>query len=398
MSVEIRPALPEEMEEFARVGATALAMDPALFRQMRPEWTLCAFVDGRLATTYAAWPFTQRLNGRALPVAAVTQVGTHPLFRRRGFLRTIITRDLHARHEREDAPIAILWASLAAIYQRYGYAVVTRQHRYTIEPRYLQFAVPLETSGTLRPASEEEFPLLVDLYRRFRERRTGLLHRGRALWEHNALAPAPAGGARTIAIYEENGETLGYGIYRTAPGHYPEPGPGQQLEIAEVCWLTPAAYRVFWEHLANFDLVREIVWQRAPDDDPLPYLLQEPRMLNATLRDAILARIIDIDRAFAGRGYDAEGGFVFAAEDDLCPWNAGTWELSAAPEGAELRRANASPLFRAPIGTLAQLLYGTLSATEAWRMGRLASDAPEKLRDVDRLLATAYRPWCPDHF
>jgi predicted acetyltransferase len=364
---------------------------------MRPEWTLCAFEEGRLVTTYAAWPFTQRMNGRALPVAGVTMVGTDPLFRRRGNLRAIMTADFRRRHETHE-PIAILWASLAAIYQRYGYAIVTRQARYTVEPRYLQFAAPLEVPGRLRAAGEDEFPLLVDLYRRFREPRVGLLHRGRGLWDHNTLAPAQQGGTRTIAVYEEAGEPLGFAVYRSGPGTANGPGPSHYLDLAEICWLTPAAYRAVWEHLSRFDLVRQIVWQRAPDDDYLPYTLLEPRMLSATSSDAVLARIIDIDRAFAGRGYDATGGIVFAVEDEICPWNAGTWSLEVALGQGELRRSGAEPDFTAPISTLAQLLYGSLSATEAWRMGRLTAADPVRLRAADTLLATSYAPWCPDHF
>jgi predicted acetyltransferase len=397
MSVEIRPAVADEMGDFVRVASLALAMEPATFKEMLPEWTLCAFEDDRLVTTYAAWPFTQRMNGRGLSVAGVTCVGTDPLFRRRGNLRAIITTDFRRRHDNAE-PVAILWASLAAIYQRYGYGIVSRQQRYTIEPRYLQFAAPLDVPGQLRRSSEDEFPLLVNLYRRFREQRMGLLHRGRGMWEHNALEPAKPGGTRTIAIYEEQGEPLGYAVYRSGPGNATGPGPNHYLELLDLCWLTPAAYRAVWEHLSRFDLVREITWNKAPDDDYLPHTLLEPRMLSATLRDAILARIIDVDRAFAGRGYDAAGGIVFAIEDEICPWNAGGWALDVSGGTGELRRSTATPNFTAPASTLAQLLYGTLSASQAWRMGRLATDDPARLHTADTLLATAHRAWCPDNF
>ncbi|HCG69418.1 MAG TPA: hypothetical protein DE147_03115, partial [Gammaproteobacteria bacterium] len=46
----------------------------------RPEWTLCAFdpsaqdVSGQplMATSFAAFPFTIRANGRAMPMAGIT--------------------------------------------------------------------------------------------------------------------------------------------------------------------------------------------------------------------------------------------------------------------------------------------------------------------------------------
>ena len=90
MTVEIRPVKPEELDDFKRVASTTLVDNPENFKDMRPEWTLCAFEDGKLTTTYGAWPLTMRFNGEGIPVAGVTMVGTLPVYRRRGYLRRII--------------------------------------------------------------------------------------------------------------------------------------------------------------------------------------------------------------------------------------------------------------------------------------------------------------------
>jgi len=143
MVVEIRPARPEEMEEFYRVASTALVLPQGQLQGINPEWTLCAFEDGRLATAYAAWPLTMRFNGEGISVAGVTFVGTLPIYRRRGYLRKITTRHFELLHEQGERSIAILYASMAAIYQRYGYAVVSTRNSYRVEPRFLQFALPV---------------------------------------------------------------------------------------------------------------------------------------------------------------------------------------------------------------------------------------------------------------
>lgn len=397
MTIEVRPARAEEMPEFARVVAGSLAMPADRFADLRPEWTLCAFDDGRLATAYAAWPFTMRMNGAALPVAGVTTVSTHPIHRRRGNLRAIMETDFRRRHEQGE-PLAALYASLAAIYQRYGYGIVTTTHSYAIEPRYLQFGRPQVVSGALREALPDELATLVDIYRRFREQRTGYLHRGAAMWHANALAAPAAGETLFISVYEEGGAPLGYVAYITGQGSPDGQRPSQYLRVRDLCWLTPAAYQACWEHLARFDLVRQITWSEAPPDDPLRHLLLEPRMLHDSTRDGILARPIDVDRAFAGRGYTGEGGFTFAVDDELCPWNAGGWELQTSGAETTVTRSTAKPDFTAPISTMAQLLFGQISATEAWRMGRLESADPRALARCDALLRTAYRPFCADHF
>lgn len=178
MGVEIRAARPEEMEEFKRVAGTALVMSPGVFQGIRPEWTLCAFEDGKLATSYAAWPLTMRFNGEGISVAGVTMVGTLPIYRRRGYLRKITTTHFGLLHEGGEQPIAILYASLAAIYQRYDYAVVSTQNSYSVDPRYLEFPLARPVPGTFREVGDDEFGRLVDLYRRFRAERIGYVHRG----------------------------------------------------------------------------------------------------------------------------------------------------------------------------------------------------------------------------
>ena len=102
MVVEIRPARPEEMEEFYRVASTALVLTQGQIQGVNPEWTLCAFEDGKLATAYAAWPLTMRFNGEGIPVAGVTSVGTLPIYRRRGYLRKIATRHFELLHEQGE--------------------------------------------------------------------------------------------------------------------------------------------------------------------------------------------------------------------------------------------------------------------------------------------------------
>src|SRR5688500_10987261 len=62
MTLEIRPHRPDEAEAFNRVPQVVFGNYTVPVRVpepgqevIRPEWTLCAFEDGELATTYAAY-------------------------------------------------------------------------------------------------------------------------------------------------------------------------------------------------------------------------------------------------------------------------------------------------------------------------------------------------------
>ena len=137
MELEIRQARPEEMDDFSRVSKATLMM-PAE-EHLTYDLTFCGFIDGKMVTSYAAWPLTFAMNGKDVPVAGITMVGTLPVARRLGCLKKITSRHFEMLHEEGIRPLTALYASRAAIYRRYGYSPVVKSNTYTVEPRYLQF-------------------------------------------------------------------------------------------------------------------------------------------------------------------------------------------------------------------------------------------------------------------
>ena len=98
MVVEFRKATAEEMPEFYRQASRALGQENTL-AGLDPDWTMCAFDDGQVVTTYGAWPLQIRFNGPATPAAGVTMVSTHPAHRRRGYLRSVNQKHFQEMHE-----------------------------------------------------------------------------------------------------------------------------------------------------------------------------------------------------------------------------------------------------------------------------------------------------------
>ncbi len=415
MALEIRPYREEEQAAFVRIPSIVFGNytgnDPAPpasnFTPIRPEWSLCAFEDGQLATSYGAYPLVIRLNGAKAPMAGVTVVGTLPWYRRRGHLRKIMEADFTRRYEQRMEPIAGLLASMAAIYQRYGYAVCSTAVRYQIDPRMIAFAPTIPPAeGTWREGSKDELPLLERMYREFTKARNGYLHRAPVIWDGQVLGRQPAAGnpadfgPSLVAIYEEGGEPKGYIAYAAkffeqSPDNA---GPGQRVWVRDYVWNTAGAYRGMWDHLKTFDLANRIWVNCAPVDDPAPHIMLDPRELDATHRDHLLARILDVERALPLRPYGAEGRVVFELRDEICPWNAGRWALEAGADGASVTRTKDAPQLTLDVSALVQLLFGQVSPSLAvrYRRAEAAPDAP--LRLWDAMWRTQYAPFCPDWF
>ncbi|MEX2227041.1 MAG: GNAT family N-acetyltransferase [Dehalococcoidia bacterium] len=412
MALEIRPFREEERAAFQRVPGIVFgnyngqpwdaANDPS---PIPPDWSVCAFEDGELTTTYAAWPFTMRLNGAPAPAAGVTFVGTLPQFRRRGHLRKIMEHDFKKRYEQHEQPLAVLLASVAAIYQRYGYSVVSSRNQYTIDPRWINFAPTVPAArGSWREVLKDDLPLIKQIYREFATPRNGYLHRAQVMWDSSVLAlrPGPGGpdmGPSLLAVYEEDGEPKGYVAYSAKfyEEHADRAGPGQRLFVRDYAWLTPGAYRAMWEFFKTFDLVKRVIVGAAPADDPAFDIMLDPRELDTTRYDWMLGRIIDLERALPLRPY-GEGRVVFQVRDEMCPWNADRWLLEAGPEGTAVSRTKESAQLTLDISALAQLVFGQVSPSLAVRFGRAEASPDAPLDRWDAMWRTKYAPFCPDGF
>ena len=403
MALEIRPVKPEELKEMNRIVTLNFASPGEAELKMPPELTLCAFCDGKMATTYAAWPLTMMLNGRKTPVAGVTVVSTLPVYRRRNYLCKITSKHFKQLHERGEPAIAALFASRAAIYQRYGYWVVSTRNGYTVEPRYIDLIKSPAVPGEFYEAGDDDLPTMLDLYHRFIEGKTGYLQRNKAF---EVASGAPFTVLRTFVpssvmvkvVYLEAGKPVGYVIYSVERDTQPGTPGAQLINITDLVWLSTSAYRAIWQYFPNMDLAKDIMWGRVPPDDPLPHLMLEPRNLNVTSGDGLLGRIVDVERALPLRPYSDEGRLTFEVMDDFCPWNQGKWEADVSANGMEIRRTDKTPQLVMPVSTLAMLFFGQLTASEAARMGRLDVSDTKALPLWDRVMRTDYRPFCADMF
>jgi predicted acetyltransferase len=407
MAVEYRPVRPEEMRRFiynSKIGFGETTAEADVDRLLaltllRPEWTLCAFEDGEIASQMGTFPFIMRWNGGDVGCGAVTAVSTLPSHRRRGYLRELMTRafaDMRAGGQ----PVAMLWASMAAIYQRFGYGVGYTQFISDFDPRHLRFVDEILVPGRTRLVkSTEAPPVIAPVYARFAAPRTLMLRREDEWWDRSVFRPwRPDMAPFLVAVYEEAGETLGYVVYAVAPGREDQPGPTQRIDVLDFVWLTPAAHRALIAYLAGHDLVGHIRFWRLPADDPLFFHAQEPRLLGFSVSDGTLVRIVDVQAALEARGYDADGRLRFAMTDDLCPWNSGTWELTVEGGTGRLKESRAESEITLTPRALAILASGHQPATMLARIGLIPSTDTRALRTADALFRTTHAPLCTDGF
>ncbi len=127
-------------------------------RTFEPERWIAAF-DGPEGTeslgTAGAHTFRLTVPGGEVGAAGVTGVGVRPDHGRRGILRALMRRQLDDVRRRGE-PVAVLWASEGAIYQRFGYGMATLSGELEVHRGRTAYARPVPVEGRMRPVSEEE--------------------------------------------------------------------------------------------------------------------------------------------------------------------------------------------------------------------------------------------------
>ena len=224
MSVEIGTCPPDRFAELLRTAEVAFGEDVSdelierVTKVSDPARFVCAVDGDRFVGTGGVFSVKLSVPGGELPAGGVTWVTVLPSHRRRGILRgmmRLMIDDCHARNE----PLAMLWASEGAIYQRFGYGLATVGVHLEAETTAARFARewPVEGSCRLLRAGEG-LDLVTPVYEAARAQRAGFLSRTPDWWVGQlplADKDAKGGAARRLVVYETDQGPEAYAVYKT---------------------------------------------------------------------------------------------------------------------------------------------------------------------------------------
>lgn len=418
MTFDIRPIEPDEFAAFRRVNDAAFGWQPsnADIEADRPlletDRTLAAYDAGRIIATAAAFSFELTLPGLVspksdttapmVPVAGVMGVGVLPTHRRRGLLRALMRRQLDDVRARGES-MAVLTASESVIYGRFGYGLATSALGVDIDPRHGAFGRPVEGHDHLTLLDHDAATeLLPAVYDRWRRQQPGALDRSDARWRHTlrgARKPQDGASALFCVAYEPTpGQVDGVAIYRVR-GQWTDGIAGGALLLRELFAVTPVAYAALWQYLLGVDLVNSVQCSNRPVDEPLRWLLADPRRLRVTRHtDDLWLRVIDVPAALAARRYGVEDSLVLEVSDPFLPDNAGRYALEGGPDGAACRPTTAEADLALSVADLGAILLGGVRPSALAYAGRVVEQSKGAPRRADALFATDRAPYCGTPF
>jgi predicted acetyltransferase len=390
--MELRALDPSEIGAFDRaiVGAFHNDLadeDAALYAKLHaPERTLVWVDGGRIVGGSASFRRELTVPGGTVPAAAVTGVGVQPTHRRRGLLTALMRRQLDELHERFGDPVAILWASEAAIYPRFGYGLATWAARLRVRTDAARLRADLDASAgpdEVR-APSDVIDALRERHERVRVERAGMLDRPAAWWDATLHDPERrrAGASALRAVLVEDGYAL-YAV-RSSDAH-------RETVVRELVAATAPGAVALWAFLLGLDLVSELVCERAASDEPLPHALAHADAAELTLMPGLWLRLVDVGAALAARRLDPAADVVVGVSDAYCPWNEARFTLDGS-------RTAAAPDLVLDAEALAAAYLGGTAVTALAAAGRVEERMPGAAAAMTRALAAPRAPWCPDHF
>ncbi|RZQ66020.1 GNAT family N-acetyltransferase [Amycolatopsis suaedae] len=326
-------------------------------------------------------------GGALVPAAAVDGVAVRADSTRRGILTGLMDRQLRDCADRGEVA-AMLHASEATIYGRFGYGVAVKAAEVVVDSRRARLRPGVPLSGSVRMVDPERDPgLLPRAYRRVGPHRPGMMTRPDAWWQRGRHLVLGRGGHHAAVHFDDAGEPDGFVVYKPAASDHH--GHVNSLWVRELHGADLGVRLNLWRFLLSIDLIEDIHAGGRPVDEPLDLVLTDPRAFRITdVEDSLWLRLVDVPAALAARTYGAAEPVLVGVTDRQLPANSGCYRVG--PDGVE--RVSADPELEVDVETLAMLYLGHWRASLLGQTGRLGAN-PDVLARADVLFTTAEPPW-----
>ncbi len=373
--------------------------------------SLAAFDGPDVVGTAAAFTFRMTVPGEVAAMAGVTAVSVLPSHRRRGILSGLMRRLLADARDRGEA-VAALFASEAVIYGRYGFGIATAE--LDLEIRRGEGVMLAEQGGPgravrLRIAEPQDaVPGLAKVFDAILPQRPGLFARDDRWWDYVLWDPEhrrSGGSPLRCVIAEDEAGPRGYALFSGKPDWDDHGIPSGTLQVREMIATDPAAYSAIWSDLLTRDLVSEIRARARPSDEPLLYLLADPRRARPVILDGLWVRLIRLDQALTQRRYACAVDVVIEVADDLFAENAGRWRLrapdpasTAGPARASCERTSAPADLSLPVRALGAAYLGGIKLSALAGAGLVTEIRPGAVAALSAAMSWDPAPWSPTVF
>ena len=408
MSADYRPLTDDDLEQAIVVESTAFYNKPTperlelLRKFFPPDWTVGAFIDGRLVADVRTIPMARRINGSATLFGAIGPVACLSAYRRQGHVGKLLRLALERMRE-QGIPLSGLFTPHDALYARFGWERSEARKQYYLRPSDIRMRVK-GAPGTIEAVAPDDWQRLDAIYRRYAGPRNGPLHRVEPWWRQNVLrhweeTTGGLGDNEAFVWKNANGQDEGYLSYysRTMPR------TGQfvpwEVVVRDFVSLSGDAYLSLWQHLLAHDIATRLA-VHVPVEDPFADLVEDPRKVELPRAEGPMIRVVDLERVLSRRPFvgSRPASFTMRVTDPAASWNEGVWRIDAGEGQVQIERKDGDPDVELNAGTLAPLYTGFMRPDVAAGVGLLKVNRAKALEDMRDVFAVTHPPYSNDWY
>ena len=349
--------------------------------------------------TFGMFRESANLGAGLVPVAMFTAATVRNAYKRRGILRAMIELNLQQAAD-EGVPLALLTASDASIYGRFGFQSVVSEA--SVEINVDKFKLTGEAEAAIA-GYRVDWALRDDLFKAVREvalkahRTTRGSTSRHCTFDLEVFKSMESGEYeskyRGVLAHDPAGEVVGYAVYEFVT-------EGWKTKVRDLDATDPRAEIALWNHLARIEGQTEVSYADMSVSNPLRLALVNERAVKVTgVSDFLWARILDPVTCLEARSYSfsarsAALSAAFTVEDPM-GYCSGTFQIQLGDEGASVRKLDPQdPVAVATsttisVNALDELVFASASVSDLVTVGMIRGLPAEDVEKWDAMFAPA---------
>ncbi|AST90309.1 GNAT family N-acetyltransferase [Sutcliffiella cohnii] len=307
-------------------------------------------------------PFEIHLGEQKWKMGGIAGVATYPEYRRKGYVKELLTHSLHVMKE-EGYTVSMLHPFSIPFYRKYGWEVLSNRLKCTFTKSDLVMLPTDTNTGKIKRYRDvSDFTDLSTVYDQYASTFSGMLVRSKDWWEQITEG-------LHAAIYYEDIVPTGYLLYSIKDS---------KMEVEEFVALDKGARNGLWNFICQHDSMVNTLEIITNERDPLIYSLVNPN-IKMEVSPYFMTRIVNVEAFIKQYKFNKSRESVkIKITDTFAPWNEQTFLIG------EEKSSNHSEEMEMTINTFSSLTFGYKRPRELYEAGFITGkkEQIEKLEDL----------------
>jgi predicted acetyltransferase len=348
-------------------------------QQLKNQDVYCIFDGDTLAAKLHLLSLEIWMGKEKFPMGGIAGVATYPEYRRKGHVRSLLTRSLVEMKNKGEF-LSMLHPFDIHFYRKFGWEVFAYFEKLFLKKKDLN---PLqEVNGFVKRFNKDTYPEdLHELYEQYAHKHSGMMVRTKEWWKERSITDL------WVAIYyDENKVPLGYLSYEVK---------NEKLKVEEFVPLTSEARNGLWNFICQHDsMINEAELILNPRE-PLSYLLKDPRV-KVEKYPYFMSRVVDVEGFLNNHlpNIDFSDSLLLTIKDEHASWNNHTFHVMN--NKVKKDTMGDSGAVKMSINTFTALMFGVYSPQELLEMGQIEGGSEDVMK-LDKLTKPS-RPFFYDFF